>query len=412
MKKTIIRIEAGLLLISLVVLLISCNKNDQPANTAQAPANTAANAQPPDATAQMAKFTDQELDELIAPVALYPDPLLAQMMPAATFVDEIIEANRTLNGKADDALIANQNWDVSVKSIAHYPPILKDMAENPDWTASIGQAYIEQPLDVNKSIQRLRYEASDAGNLVTTKQQEIIEKDNVIRIEPAEPEVIYVPQYDAETVYVEEAPAPVQSGPSTGQAIARTALMFGAGLMIGSWLNRDYDYYGQYGPPGPYYHGWNGNGWIATNQRYANVNVNRNVYVNDSYRNINVNRNVYNRNVTQYRSGVTQRAVVRDQRVTQARVNRQRQVNGGDLDRNRVNGPNQLDRNDLGERRDGVGDRQVGTTDRTVQGVDRNNVTRPGTTPSRTQSPATRQAPAQRPAPSRSAPSRPAPRRG
>src|SRR5262245_16613243 len=102
------------------------------------------------------KLTNDELDYLLGPIALYPDPLLAQILPAATFVDQIDQAQRLLNGKVDENLIDRQDWDVSVKSIAHYPEILSQMDQHTDWTVAIGQAYIEQEQDVEQSIQRLR----------------------------------------------------------------------------------------------------------------------------------------------------------------------------------------------------------------------------------------------------------------
>src|SRR5262245_42196178 len=102
------------------------------------------------------RFTNDELDTLLGPIALYPDPLLAQMIPAATFVDQIQEAARLLNGRVDEKLIDSQNWDVSVKSIAHYPEVLNLMAKNQDMTIAIGQAYVIQPNDVMSSIQRDR----------------------------------------------------------------------------------------------------------------------------------------------------------------------------------------------------------------------------------------------------------------
>lgn len=325
---------------SVTMTSISCGSNEtaQNANSTNVSTTNSANAAAPEAPVQAVKFSDADLDEILAPIALYPDPLLAQMLPAATFVDQLTEAQRTLNGKSDDNLIANQNWDVSVKSVAHYPPVLKTMTDDLDWTTTLGQAYISQPSDISKSIQRLRFEASDAGNLKTTPQQAVIEKDNIITIEPAQPQVIYVPEYNPETVYVEQAPPPTE-GISTGEAVAIGAIAFTAGLAIGAWLNRDYDYYGYYGPPGVYYHGWNGGGWIGVNRSYVDVDINRNVYINNSYSNINVNRNVYNRNVTNYRTNVTQRANVRTQRATNARVNRQlnrqpgRDLNQGDLNR-------------------------------------------------------------------------------
>src|SRR5438094_6079272 len=86
------------------------------------------------------RFSNAELDELLAPIALYPDPLLAQVVPAATFVDQLEDAQRVLGGSTDDNTIGNQNWDVSVKSVAHYPQILQMMVEKRDWTTALGQA--------------------------------------------------------------------------------------------------------------------------------------------------------------------------------------------------------------------------------------------------------------------------------
>ena len=355
MKNPLFKFVTGMLALSVWMTTIACNSNNQPANTAQAPGNAAANTAEaaPNAPTQAIKFTPQELDEIMAPIALYPDPLLAQMLPAATFVDQLTEAQRTLNGRGDDSLIANQDWDVSVKSVAHYPPVLTTMTDDLDWTTTLGQAFISQPEDINRSIQRLRLQASDAGNLVTTPQQEVVEKDNIITIEPAQPQVIYVPEYNSETVYVEQAPYYEEPGVSTGDAIAIGAIAFTTGLLIGAWLNRDYDYYGYYGPPGPYYHGWHGGGWIGVNRGYVDVDVNRNVYINDSYRNMNVNRNVYNRNVSNYRANVTTRSVARDQRATNARVNRQlnRQPNR-DLNsaRNLDNARDRPNTRDVGDR--------------------------------------------------------------
>jgi len=163
--------------------------------------------------AALNNFSDAELDELFSPIALYPDPLLAQVVPAATFIDQLEQAQRVLNGSSDDNLIAQQDWDVSVKSVAHYPQVLKMMVDKHDWTTAVGQAYVYQSTDVGKSIQRLRAEAKSAGSLVTTSQQQVIVEGSTIKIVPAQPQVIYVPQYNPEVVYVD-------SGPSTGDVIA------------------------------------------------------------------------------------------------------------------------------------------------------------------------------------------------
>ena len=298
--KTQATLLAGLL------LLTGCGKSKATAtqSSATTPNETTAAATSP---VSDQKYSDDELDEMLAPIALYPDPLLAQMIPAATFFDQLEEAQRTLNGKSDDNLIADQNWEVSVKSVAHYPQVLRLMVENQDRTIAIGQAYVSQPQDVSKSIQRLRGQAKDAGNLVTNKQQQVVTEGEAIKIVPAEPQVIYVPQYDPEVVYVD-------NGPSTGAVVAATAISFGVGLAIGAWLNNDYDYYGR----GIYYHGWNGGGWIGANRTF--VNVNRNVYINNSYRNINVNRNIVNRNISNYRTNLNRSATVRRDRTVANRT--------------------------------------------------------------------------------------------
>ena len=303
MKNTILKLQAILVVGCLMANACRAKSTGNLATTVNTPVSTETVAASPDK-----KFSDDELDELLAPIALYPDPLLAQMVPAATFLDQLEDANKVLGGKSDDNLIANQSWDVSVKSVAHYPQVLQMMVEKSDWTATVGQAYVNQSTDVGKSIQRLRAEARDAGNLATTPQQKVITEGEVIRIEPAQPQVIYVPQYNPEVVYVE-------SGPSTGAVVAASAISFGVGLAIGAWLNNDWDYYGR----GIYYHGWNGGGWIGANRTF--VNVNRNVYVNNSFRNINVNRNIVSRNTSTYRGGLNRNATVRRERVNASRAN-------------------------------------------------------------------------------------------
>src|SRR5580658_9987616 len=112
-------------------------------------------------------FSPDQLDNLLAPIALYPDPLLAQVLLAATFPDQVAEAARFCRGGANPDDIDTQPWDVSVKAVAHYPTVIY-MADNLDWTTALGQAYINQSADVMAAVQRLRQEARDAGNLATT----------------------------------------------------------------------------------------------------------------------------------------------------------------------------------------------------------------------------------------------------
>jgi hypothetical protein len=268
------------------------------------------------AAAQDQNFDEEELDELLAPVALYPDPLLAQLLPASTFVDQLDEASRVLGGRSDDNLIADRDWDISVKSVAHYPQILQRMVQKRDWTTALGQAYVNQSTDVLKSVQRLRAEARAAGSLVTTPQQTVVIEGQVIKVVPAQPQVIYVPQYNPEVVYVKEE----SSGVSTGTAVAAAAISFGVGMAIGAWLNNDCNWNSY----SVFYHGWSGGGWVGVNRTF--VNVNRNVYVNRRYTNVNVNRSVVNRNISSYRGTLRRDADFRRER-----------IGGNDLNRDRVN---------------------------------------------------------------------------
>ena len=158
--------------------------------------------EPADSMAQPGElFYPEELDDLLAPIALYPDPLIAQILPAATFIDQIDEAARYIKQYGQAARIDDQPWDVSVQAVAHYPDVLFMMDQKYEWTASLGQAYVNQPQEVFEAIQRLRAEAMANGNLVSTAQQEVIVDGAVIRIVPAQAEVIYLPSYDPMLVY-------------------------------------------------------------------------------------------------------------------------------------------------------------------------------------------------------------------
>jgi hypothetical protein len=211
-----------------------------------------------------ASFTDQELDDLFAPIALYPDPLLAQMLPASTYPAEVADAMAWLDSGGDVLNIDGQNWDESVKAIVRYPNILQMMAGNMDWTANLGDAFLNQPEDVTNSIQRLRWQARAVGNLVSNNEQSVIIEGDYIRIDPAVPQYVYVPQYDPSVIYVEEyAPG----GPPF--------IMFGPGLLIGGWLSMDFDW----GRHHVFYHGWDRPGWVNHSRPHVNV---RNVYINQS----------------------------------------------------------------------------------------------------------------------------------
>ena len=177
------------------------------------------------------KLAPEALNELLAPIALYPDALIALILPASTVPADLVLAARYIASNGDSAQVANQPWDESVKSLINYPEIIKWLDQNLEWTTQVGEVFLDQPADVMNSIQQLRAQAIAAGNLVDTPQQKIVKEETCVRIVPAEPEVIYVPQYDPEVVYVR--PYAPDFGP---------VLTFGVGFAVGSWLNYDCDW--------------------------------------------------------------------------------------------------------------------------------------------------------------------------
>jgi hypothetical protein len=172
--------------------------------TTPAPAATAATAQAPAATA----FSKEQLEQLVAPMALYPDPVVSQMLMASTYPLEIVEAARFMKANpglkeaALEAKLKEQDWDASVKSLCGFPDVLKQMDENLDWTQDLGDAFLAQKTELMDTIQRMRGKAYDSGNLKTTEQQVVTQQpDKIIVIQPADPEVIYVPTYSSTVVY-------------------------------------------------------------------------------------------------------------------------------------------------------------------------------------------------------------------
>jgi hypothetical protein len=219
-------------------------------------------------------FSPDQLDNLLAPIALYPDPLLAQVLVAATFPDQIDEASRFVRDDPNPDDVDGQPWDVSVKAVAHYPQVLEMMADKLDWTTAVGQAYVDQSTDVMASVQRLRAQAQAEGNLVTTPEMQVVDSGGEIELWPAQPQYLYVPEYDPAAVFFAHAP-----------------LFFGARLFIGAWLNVDFDW----GAHRVFYHGWDrGGGWEERSRPYVHVT---NTYVNNNYRNIMVNRNIIRQRV-------------------------------------------------------------------------------------------------------------------
>ncbi|HEY1793085.1 MAG TPA: DUF3300 domain-containing protein [Opitutaceae bacterium] len=180
--------------------------------------------------AQTGQYTPDQLDQLVAPVALYPDPLLALVLPASTKPDDIQAAAQYLSANGDPAGIDSQAWDPSVKGLAHYPDVINWMSQNMDWTQALGAAFAMQPQDIMQSVQQLRAKARAAGTLVDTPQQHVDVEGDDIRIVPAEDNTIYVPEYDPDDVY--DAPSG-DEGP---------LVTFDAGYPVGAWLGYECDW--------------------------------------------------------------------------------------------------------------------------------------------------------------------------
>ncbi|KPK34204.1 MAG: hypothetical protein AMK70_08185 [Nitrospira bacterium SG8_35_1] len=165
-------------------------------------------AQEPDAETGAAKtFKQEELDQMLAPIALYPDSLLAQVLMASTYPLEVVQAdrwtkqNKELEGDTLAEELEKQEWDPSVKSLVQFPDVLAMMSEKLDWTQKLGDAFLAQQEDVTNTVQNLRKKAKETDNLKTTKEQVVKVEKEVIIIESAKPEVVYVPVYNPTVVY-------------------------------------------------------------------------------------------------------------------------------------------------------------------------------------------------------------------
>ncbi len=152
-------------------------------------------------------FTQQELDQMLAPIALYPDPLLSQILMAATYPLEVVEAarwsnaNPNLTGDAALQAVNSQNWDPSIKSLVAFPQVLQTMDQNIEWTERLGDAFLAQQSQVMDTVQTLRQKAQQAGNLSSNPQIQVTQSDGDIDVTDANPDVAYVPYYDPNAVY-------------------------------------------------------------------------------------------------------------------------------------------------------------------------------------------------------------------
>jgi hypothetical protein len=231
-----------------------------------------------------AKIPADQLDSLVAPIALYPDQLMSQVLVASTYPLEVVqlqqwlEKNKNLKDKALADAVQKHEWDASIQALAPLPDVAKYLAENIKWTTDLGNAFLAQQSDVMDAVQRMRKKAQDHGNLKSTEQQnvetKVIENKQVIVVQQASPEVVYVPSYNPTVVYGAPAyPYPPISYPPPGYYAAGAAISFGIGMAMGAAWGGGW--------------GWNA-GWGGNNT--ININ-NSNNFVNNSNRNVNRNTN-------------------------------------------------------------------------------------------------------------------------
>jgi hypothetical protein len=275
--------------------------------------SSSSSSQAPAAT--YARPSADELYQLVAPIALFPDNLVAQVLAGSTYPDQIASAaawlKQNANLKGNDLMQAvNQEpWDVSVKGLTQFPDVLNQMASNLSWTSALGDAYFNIPQDVMNSVQVMRQRASQAGNLKSGPQQTVTTEPTAapqpqpasdqqaqptvvqappqtIVIQPSQPDVVYVPSYNPTVVY--GAPVVAYPGyvapppPSTGELVATGLISFGLGMAVGAAMNNSCC-------------GWGWNSW-GCGWNNSSVTYNRNVYVSNSNTFVNRN-NYYNRNV-------------------------------------------------------------------------------------------------------------------
>jgi hypothetical protein len=286
MKQTMSMVVCSTLIIAgAPTELLQAQDASQPAPASTAPA--------------VAPLTSTQLDALVAPIALYPDALVAQVLAAASYADEVAFAdlwlaqNQNLQGTALTQAVNQQSWDPSVKALTQFPSVLHNLAKNLSWTSSLGQAFENQQSDVMAAVQVMRAKAQAAGTLQSSSQIKVVQQSpQTIIIEPATSNVVYVPQYNPAVVYG----APLVVPAYTPPVAVAAGLSFGAGVAIGAAIGGGGGFVaGGFGGGwgfGAWGMNWGGGGGGGT------INYNNNTYItrNNINRNSNNNNNNGNRN--------------------------------------------------------------------------------------------------------------------
>lgn len=222
-------------LLSVALLFATLPVDAAMQDTQQAPPPAANSAPAPQYTPQ----TPEQLQQLVAPIALYPDSLVAQILSAATFPEQVVEADRwvqahpDLKGQELAQAVDQMQWDPSVKALAAFPSVLGNMDKNLSWTSTLGDAYYNQQQDVMDAVQVMRKKAEDSGNLKTTSQQTVSAQGSTIIIQPAQPDIVYVPAYNPWIVYGPPIVAWPGWYPYPGIWYGGPFLSFGIGFGIG-----------------------------------------------------------------------------------------------------------------------------------------------------------------------------------
>jgi hypothetical protein len=324
------------LALACALLLAGCGSKEAPSTAAApaegAPAVAPAPAAVPAPAVTQASWAPDELEKLVAPIALYPDQLVGQILAASVNSQEVLDGgnwllqNETLKGDALDAAAQKAGLGPAMRALVQFPTVVDMMCQQLDWTGQLGAAFTSDQKGVLDAVQSLRAQAAQVGNLKSTPQQSVETKTEnqktIIEVKPADPQIVYVPQYNPQVIYTTPPPPPPPASSagtvSTETAVLGGLLAFGVGIAVGNAIHDDncYPHWGAgavyvgprpFYPPayvyrpvyGPGFHPASGyNGYRNTNiNGNVNINVNNNNYFNQFNKNQNL-RNVNQNNIS------------------------------------------------------------------------------------------------------------------
>jgi uncharacterized membrane protein YgcG len=262
---------------------------------------------PPATPTESAAMSAGQLQAFVAPIALYPDSLVAQILTAATFPDQVaianywLQENKKLTGSALMKAVNKQSWDVSVKALTEFPSVLGNLASNLAWTSSLGEAYHNQHAEVMAAIQTLRAQAKAAGHLKSTPQITVVQQaPETIVIQPANPQIVYVPQYNPLVIYGTPYVVPnytyVAPAYSGADVAAAAIIGFGAGIAVGAMMSDGCCSWGY----SSWDCGWHGTAVVYHGDSYYGNSAWHGGYYNDAYHSGYGYDNAYNKSGNSY----------------------------------------------------------------------------------------------------------------